>query len=80
MSTEPAKKSGIKYSKGVEIMLSQKEMQKRKVCTSTQIHNHIADLHASRRNKVTIVSDNQQERKERLRERLRKKLAAKKKN
>lgn len=68
----------IKYANKVDVMLTQSEMQKRKVTTSTQIHNAIANKHASRRNKITIVSDDQQNRKERLRDRLRKKLAAKK--
>jgi len=69
----------IRYSKGVDVMLSQKEMERRGVSNSTQIHNAIANKNCSRRKKLRICSDDMQNRMETTRERLRKKLAAKKK-
>ena len=74
-----ATQNNIKYSKGVDVMLSKQEMEKRGVSSSTQIHNAIANSQCSKRNKLRICSDDMQNRMETTRERLRKKLAAKKK-
>ena len=55
------------------------DMQKDNTPTSTQIHNHIANRNVSRRRKIRIIDDDQQNRKIKIKERLQAKLAAKKK-
>ena len=65
-------------TKGGVIYGSIAEMAEDNTPTSTQIHNHIAHQGVSRRRKIMIMDDDQQNRKMKIKKRLLEKLAAKK--
>lgn len=70
--------NNIKLSKGVERILDKEQMQQYGVSSSTQIHNQVANSMCSKRKKIRITTCNMQDRKARIRDRLRQKLQKKK--
>ena len=64
-------KTGVVYS-------NISDMSEDNTPTSTQIHNHIAHQGVSRRRKIMIMDDDQQNRKLKIKKRLLEKLKAKK--
>ena len=66
-----------KLSKGVKV-IDMSEMAREQVPVSTQVTNRVASNLASRRNKVILCSDIQQTKAKKVRDRLRKKLEARK--
>ena len=68
----------VKVAKKTKVYTSVADMCKDQVSASTINHNRICEQQRSRRNKLTVKNDDMKDRKNKVRERLLKKLAAKK--
>ena len=68
----------VKTPHKVQLYHNEKERLEARIPASTVQHNHVATMVVSRRNKITHVTDNMLDRKNIVRDRLLKKLAAKK--
>jgi hypothetical protein len=70
----------FKHPNGVQICKTVKEMIEKRVPQSSVTHNQIAAMECSRRKKIRVQNDAMLDRANAVRDRLRKKLANKKKS
>ena len=68
----------FKTPHGVKVYITEAERIKNQVPNSTVAHNTVAAMQCSRRKKIIVQNDNQLDRKNKVRERLLKRLADKK--